>query len=129
KGMPITIINTHLTHNPQHDWSKESPFMNFHTSQLDQITAFIKGHSFSNNSLILSGDFNVPQATPLFKQFLKETHLTDFFSDFYTPTVHAKLVKESNTVIRIDHIFIQSGDSKIKTIEKKQLFEEQVILP
>lgn len=128
KDMPLCVINTHLTHNTDHNWSSENRYMKFQKIQLDQIIMYLRGLESQSNSILLAGDFNVPKSANAFNQFVKEAKLTDIFEEHHTTTYHEQYTFKESKLGRVDHLLLLPNKHKIRILEKKHLFDEQVTL-
>jgi endonuclease/exonuclease/phosphatase (EEP) superfamily protein YafD len=71
----LVIYHTHLTSNYKADFTKGLHF-DFQQAQLKQLAASINQVSLAQPCLIV-GDFNVPNSTVLFKNFLAEIRATE----------------------------------------------------
>jgi endonuclease/exonuclease/phosphatase (EEP) superfamily protein YafD len=56
-----------------------------HRSQLTSLSQYVET---VEGPVILTGDFNIPRDSPLYRDFLQTTHLTDAFGDSCPPTFH-----------------------------------------
>jgi endonuclease/exonuclease/phosphatase family metal-dependent hydrolase len=128
KGMPVTVINTHLTHNPAHDWSKHSDIRPIHDSQLAQIIKYLHENVFGDKTVILAGDFNIPKSSELFKDFIERSKLVDVFHEYTRSTYHEEFTFKQSPLGRIDHMFVFKNNNDIKILQKEHLFEDKVIL-
>ena len=127
RDLPVTIINTHLTHNPDDDWSETNRFRKLQEAQLEQIVQYVKQHP-PTQSLILAGDFNIPKASHFFQPFLQQTGLIDVFKEFHSTTLREEYQPKSAFIRRIDHIFLLPGKNKIDILDKHHIFEEEITL-
>jgi endonuclease/exonuclease/phosphatase family metal-dependent hydrolase len=128
KDLPISIINTHITHNIDHDYSPKNRFIKIQEAQLAQIAVYLQSIIASSNSVLLSGDFNIPKDSKQFPSFLKAAALTDVFHEYHESTYHPEYVFHATPLGRIDHIFLYQNGRNIKITDKKELFTDTVTL-
>nr|WP_238350999.1 endonuclease/exonuclease/phosphatase family protein [Kribbella shirazensis] len=81
----VTVLNTHLLANRDGDWSAENRYYPVHKSQLVTLTQYVET---VEGPVILTGDFNIPRHSSLYRDFLQATQLTDSFGDSCPPTFH-----------------------------------------
>jgi len=124
QSLPLTIINTHLTQNSDHDWSDNNRYTKILIKQLHQITQEIK--KIKNTNVILAGDFNMPKTTHLYSDFLHITKLKDPFSHYQDSTYHTDMIPFYTPKRREDYIFFQ-GDG-LKCIQTSELFRGKFLL-
>ncbi len=127
-GMPLEIINTHLTHNVLDNNSEEGNMGSIHTAQLAHIIEYTEGQTLQNKTIILSGDFNIPKSEMLFNEFLIRSQMIDVFHEFTESTYHEEYNYKNKPLGRIDHMFLLPNGNKVSILKKKQLFEEKVLL-
>jgi endonuclease/exonuclease/phosphatase family metal-dependent hydrolase len=126
ESMPVTIINTHLTHNIDHDWSSKAQIRSIHDAQLAQIIKNLSNKEHNERSIILTGDFNIPKSSTLFSDFLKNAKLIDVFHEHTSSTYHEEFTFKNVPLGRIDHIFLFPNGKEITVDEKKHMFEEKI---
>ncbi len=105
KGSNLILINTHLNQNSDHDWSITNRYTPILESQLKQLAVYTWSITERGEKLILAGDFNMPKNTHFYKNFLRDTGLTDAFSkDSFSTKYPSESVKGTH-IDRIDYIF------------------------
>ncbi|MVZ99299.1 hypothetical protein F8568_002630 [Actinomadura sp. LD22] len=72
----VTIANTHLTANMDNNWDLANPYTRIEANELAQLAEFL-AHPGLTDPLIVAGDFNVPRASPLLRDFRAATGLAD----------------------------------------------------
>jgi endonuclease/exonuclease/phosphatase (EEP) superfamily protein YafD len=72
----ITIANTHLTANMDNDWDLANPYTRIEANELAQLAELL-AHPRLTDPLIVAGDFNVPRASPVLRDFRAATGLAD----------------------------------------------------
>lgn len=121
---PLWIVNTHLTQNSDGNWSEENHYARIIVSQLKQCADSIKTLQKVGMTVLLTGDFNVPKNSLLYKQFLSDSELSDVFSQFHFPTYHAIFAPKGEEQGRIDFMFTNRNKG-LKVTEKDHLFTQE----
>jgi sphingomyelin phosphodiesterase 2 len=114
-NMPIYIINTHLTQNSDHDWSRSNRYIPILKSQLSEIGRTLE--LLKNAPVILVGDFNMPKNSDLYQLFVASTGLLDVFKSDTTPTCRNIHPLQTGDVGRIDYIFTNQNTIHIQKSE------------
>ena len=122
KNKNIWLLNTHLTQNKKGNWDKTMTPRSILKSQLQQCINLVQRLHDKGASIICSGDFNMPHTIPLYREFIKATHLKDSFIDTPEDTYHI-LFKGLDSYGRIDYLFY-SHSKNIKLEERKYMFTE-----
>ncbi len=125
QSLPLTLINTHLTQNSDHDWSDHNRYTKILMKQLHQLTHEMK--KIKNTNLILAGDFNMPKTTHLYSDFINATQLTDAFSQYQNSTYHTDVIPFFTPERREDYIFYRGEN--IKCVQTSELFKEKYRFP
>jgi len=125
---PLVIFNTHLTANGAGDWSREHRLYPLHEAQLDQLSELI-GHVTGKESVgVVSGDFNIPKCSELYKRFVDLSQAKDVFGQDDTPTFHCEFLPAGKQAHRIDYIFTYSPGAKVEVSDSSLLFQDKVKL-
>lgn len=120
---PVYLLNTHLTQNSDHDWSKSNRYSQYLLAQLQQLAEIVTFLTPSRNQIILGGDLNMPKDSMFYKQFLSRSNLVDLFSDYSSSTYHNDYFPDRKLNIgRIDYIFASYG---CKLRAKDQIFTQK----
>ncbi|MBI4080706.1 MAG: endonuclease/exonuclease/phosphatase family protein [Candidatus Levybacteria bacterium] len=120
----LTIINTHLTQNSDHDWSTSNRYTFFLVSQLNQLASLIKTLKKTNRKLIVCGDFNMPKHVSLYSSFMKKSGLIDVFQSETSPTHHKVYMGKKLSSGRIDYIFT----TELKPLATDHIFTRKVTI-
>lgn len=112
----LCVVNTHILPNLDEDWSPENRFYRPQQRQLAVLARVVRGLSAPS---VVCGDFNVPRDSPLYRDFIAETGLTDVFGDRCPPTL-----RESPYCI--DYILV-AGPIKVEATDL--LFTDKAPLP
>lgn len=99
----LTVLNTHLVANRDGDWSPENRYYPLHRSQLASLSQYADA---VEGPVILTGDFNIPRTSPLYRDFLQTTHLTDTFGDSCPPTFHQSYLPADRPAQCIDFALV-----------------------
>ncbi len=126
--LPIYILNTHLTPNPDFDWRMENRYCKYILAQLEQIAIIINRLSAKGQGILAGGDFNTAKDSELYKRFIKLTKLVDVFAEHKTPTFHQEYLSKKKKTKRIDYIFISNGNRKLSILSKQNIFKNKIKL-
>ena len=126
--VPLVIFNTHLTANGVGDWSRASRFYPMHEAQLDQLSKLIVQVTGKESIGVVSGDFNIPKCSELYRSFLDLSQAKDAFGPDDTPTFHSEFLPAGKQTHRIDYIFTYSPGAKVDVNESSLLFQDKVQL-
>jgi endonuclease/exonuclease/phosphatase family metal-dependent hydrolase len=128
KDIPLTLATTHLTTDTVHDLTPKNKYFQLIQNQIFQAAEIFKD---SENSVILTGDFNTNKGSMLYKDFLRATQAKDVFADTdkhtYSPQRTPYRFPAENPS-RIDYIFMKENNLKIKPENLIHMFEEQAKL-
>lgn len=133
KNSQTWILTTHLIQNSDYPWienvwSENNKFSGLIQSQLDQTASVVKTLVGAGTDVVLTGDFNIPKRTNLYKLFIKDAKVVDAFAKFNSPTYHASFIPETANAERLDYIFYSSPRNKISASDQKHLFEKPIII-
>jgi endonuclease/exonuclease/phosphatase family metal-dependent hydrolase len=85
EGVPIVVLNTHLTANYSGDWSPQNRFAKQEWEQLQQLADLVNTQP-SASLVWVVGDFNIPRGSWLADQFLQRSGLIDPLAGDLRPT-------------------------------------------
>jgi len=68
--MPLTVCNVHLIANGDGDWSEQGRYYCAHTHDITLLATTITHLQEKGNSIVISGDFNVPKWSGPYHVFL-----------------------------------------------------------
>lgn len=126
--VPLVIFNTHLTANGAGDWSRGSRLYPTHEAQLDQLSKLIGQVTGQERASVVSGDFNIPKCSELYRRFVDLSQAKDAFGQDDTPTFHSEFLPAGKQTHRIDYIFTYSPEIKVEVNDSSLLFQNQVQL-
>lgn len=125
-GAPLYVLNTHLTPNMDHDWSKTNRFSKYIDAQIRQMATIVKGLKKKKYEIILAGDFNTAKDSYLYENFVKMTKAFDVFHNFSSPTLQSEYLTKNKKAERIDYIFLINQYAKATIESTMHLFDEKV---
>ncbi len=144
KDLPLAIINTYLTTNPNKTWDSEGIFKTIQESQITDINTALENIKDKGLMAIIAGDFNFLKTSAQYERFVKTNKAKDIFENFSLPTYlkgrkslkflwRVKFIdkffvfnaKESG---RVDYIFVVDQSNKVAIKETKHLFDEKITL-
>lgn len=125
---PLYILNTTITADTDHDWSPQSKYNSLKTLQLSQLAYAMNTLSALRASVVAVGDFNMPQNSPQYEDFLSQTQAKNIFADYQIPTQHADfLPRDLERIPRLDYIFVKSPTNFVVE-ETRHVFREKVLM-
>ncbi len=144
KDLPLAIINTYLTTNPNKTWDSEGIFKTIQESQITDLNTTLEDIKSKQLMAIVAGDFNFLKTSEQYNRFIKVNKAKDVFANFSLPTYlkgrkslkflwRVKFIdkffvfnaKESG---RVDYMFIIDSNNNIAIKDTKHLFDEKVTL-
>jgi endonuclease/exonuclease/phosphatase family metal-dependent hydrolase len=84
-GVPVVVLNTHLSANYSVDWSPNNRYARVEHRQLRQL-AEIVGAQPTEALVIAAGDFNIPRGSWLYDDFLEQSGMIDPLAGDLRPT-------------------------------------------
>ncbi|MEV5570090.1 endonuclease/exonuclease/phosphatase family protein [Spirillospora sp. NPDC052269] len=100
-GTRLAVVNTHPMANTDKDWSEGN---RFHTLQQGQLAALADAVRAVSVPAVVCGDFNVARDSDLFRDFIRDSDLTDAFAGSCPPTFHAEYATPGHSTHCIDFI-------------------------
>lgn len=95
----VTIANVHLTANKDGHWTEANRYFRFHRDQLDVVHEYVPA-----GKTILTGDFNIASASPLYPYITDGGRWHDPFADSDLVTYRKEFLPPRATVYRIDYV-------------------------
>jgi endonuclease/exonuclease/phosphatase family metal-dependent hydrolase len=125
-GVPVVLINTHLTANYTGDWNRTNPYAKHEHLQLQQLAKLVQEQP--DESLVLvCGDFNIPRGSWLYDYFLYASGLSDPLAGDMQPTLRPRWVIPARYFMPIDFAFVRAPHHTAVTAESRLRFEERVL--
>ena len=109
----VTIVNTHLSANRDGDWSPTSRYYDMHQSQLTALARYV---GTAEQPAVVCGDFNVARDSSLYRDFIRDSGLTDAFGDACPPTFHQAFLGPGQTPHCIDYVLL-SGQITVESTD------------
>jgi len=103
KHPKLGIIDVYTTH-LQSPYSN-SDYDNIRRSQMNELIDFVLAHS-KNHLVILTGDFNLKEDSPLYRELVAKLNLIDVMRQLYPDKQQYPLMTFPKSYKRLDYIFI-----------------------
>ena len=110
-GLPITIVNTHLTANRDGDWSPGNRFHAFQRAQLRRLNATLARRRRPGLTVI-TGDFNIASDSDHYPLIVDHGARHDPFAATGPVTFHAAFLPPGEPAHRIDYALL-AGDASV----------------
>lgn len=101
EGVPVIVMNTHLTANYTGDWRESSAYARHEYNQLMQLAGIVRAQP-DDAVVIVCGDFNIPRGTWLYERFIDASGLTDPLAHSTEPTFRPHTGMPSRYAVPID---------------------------
>jgi endonuclease/exonuclease/phosphatase family metal-dependent hydrolase len=109
----VTIVNTHLSANRDGDWSPTSRYYGLHQTQLTALARYVGA---VEQPAVVCGDFNVARDSSLYRDFIRDSGLTDAFGNDCLPTFHQAFLGSGQSPHCIDYVLL-SGPITVDSAE------------
>lgn len=110
-GLPVTIVNTHLTANRDGDWSPGNRFFAFQQAQLRRFNATLRRWPRPGLAVI-TGDFNIASDSVHYQSIVDHGSRRDPFAASDPVTFHAAFLAPGQPAHRIDYLLL-AGDAAV----------------
>ncbi len=110
-GVPIAVLNTHLTANYSGDWRRTNRYAQHERSQLAQLAEIVSTQP-PDTLVVVAGDFNIPRGSWLYKEFLAESGLIDPAAGDRQPTFRPPRGIPGRYALPIDFTLFRFPQSK-----------------
>ncbi|MBA3530804.1 MAG: endonuclease/exonuclease/phosphatase family protein [Ardenticatenales bacterium] len=131
RGLPITLINTHLAANYSGNWERSNRYAKLEALQLAQLAEVVNEQP-PESLIVVVGDFNIPRYSWLYEEFLTATRLHDPLGEVHDPTYrpHALLPAQVASMlnIAIDHALIRVPEGLAARYESVIILRDKVEL-
>jgi endonuclease/exonuclease/phosphatase family metal-dependent hydrolase len=127
EGLPVLVLNTHLTANYFGDWSQGSPFAMQEHSELTQIADIVNAQA-SNALVIVAGDFNIPRGSWLYHALLDRAGLIDPMAGDTRPTFRPKPGMGARYAAAIDYTLYRPPDGVQIHVRSDLQFRDKVTI-
>jgi len=128
EAMPVVVVNTHLLANYDEDWSPGNRFVRHQASELEQLAEAIERLD-KNALLLVAGDLNVPETTPMLEQFMSRCGLRSASASSAgpaPPTIRHSV--PGGPTYAIDHILYRHPSGRELPVKARLRFVEPVQL-
>ncbi|MFN8497832.1 MAG: endonuclease/exonuclease/phosphatase family protein [Anaerolineae bacterium] len=123
--LPVIIVNTHLIANYSNNWSRSNRYAQLEHGQAQELAQLI--NRLNRNALVLlSGDFNFPQESWVYEEFVLATGMLDPLAEQTKPTFRPPKLVPGVAPLPIDFIFVRPPLDVDVKLGAHQLFEEHV---
>lgn len=112
-GLPVTIVNTHLTANRDGDWSPGNRFHTFQCAQLRRLNTTLTRRRRPGLTVI-TGDFNIASDSDHYRLIVDHGARHDPFAATELVTFHADFLPPGEPAHRIDYVLL-AGDASVLT--------------
>jgi len=127
-GLRAVVANTHLTANKDGDWSADNRYHAFQRTQLRMVHAVL-GRARTTELTIVTGDFNIASASPLYPLIVDGGAWRDPFAVADPVTYHAEFLPPGSTAHRIDYLLVSGDPATFPVTGAEPLFTGPVALP
>ena len=123
-SLPIVIINTHLLANFAGDWERRGMYARVEEQQLRQLAETVQTQP-KDSIVIVVGDFNIPRASGLYRDFLLQSGLTDLLAGDTRPTLRMPFKAAASRPLSIDYILVRIPEKYSFKIDCAHCFSER----
>jgi endonuclease/exonuclease/phosphatase family metal-dependent hydrolase len=123
-GLPVTVVNTHLTANRDGDWSPGNRFFAFQRAQLRRFNATLTRWRRPGLTIV-TGDFNISSDSDHYPEIIEYGRRHDPFAASDPVTFHAAFLPPDEPAHRIDYVLL-AGDASV--LDAVTLFPKPVIV-
>lgn len=125
-GVPVVMLNTHLTANYSGDWRLSNLFAREERDQLAQLAALVCEQP-PDALVIAAGDFNIPRGSGLYDTFLAESGMIDPLANDMRPTLRTLPGMPARYAQPIDFTFIRFPQGKRQpNVESNLVFTAKI---
>lgn len=126
-GVPLAVINTHLSANYSGDWRPESVYARTERAQLLQLAELVAAQP-ADTLVLVMGDFNIPRGAWLYDEFLAVSGLCDPLAGDVRPTYRPMPGIPARYALPIDWLLVRAPDLPDLQIRSDLCFSERVSL-
>jgi endonuclease/exonuclease/phosphatase family metal-dependent hydrolase len=123
-GLPVTVVNTHLTANRDNDWSPGNRFFGFQRAQLRRFNATLARWRRPGLTVI-TGDFNIASDSDHYAEIIDYGLRQDPFAASDPATFHAAFLPPGEATHRIDYVLL-SGEATV--LDAVPVFPKPVVV-
>jgi endonuclease/exonuclease/phosphatase family metal-dependent hydrolase len=126
-GLPVIVLNTHLSANYRGDWERDNQYVRTERAQLRQLAEIVRAQP-AEALLIVAGDFNIPRGGSLYAEFLDASGLTDPLAGDIRPTVRPPPGLPARYALPIDFALLRAPDLPGLRVRGDICFQERLPL-
>jgi endonuclease/exonuclease/phosphatase family metal-dependent hydrolase len=124
-GLPVAVLNTHLTANYLGNWGRGSMYAEHEHRQLMELAEIVRQQPL-DALVVVAGDFNVPRGSWLYESFLAESRLTDPLEGNLQPTLRHRPGMPARYEAAIDYALVRTPPLHGLKVESRLRFEDKV---
>lgn len=126
KRSEIRIMNTHLSSNMSNRWDIDNNYIKVLKSQSDDLYSTLDSNNIK--TAIITGDFNIPKASVLYSDLIRE-NLKDVFADVYKQTHLGDLFFKKEKELQVDYMFIYNkSQKKVEILNMSYVFNKIFVI-
>lgn len=125
EGLPLVVMNTHLTANYTGYWNHTNPYAKHEHNQLQQLARLVRMQP-PEALVLVGGDFNVPRGSWLYDAFLETSGLIDPLAGNDEPTLRPRRTMPARYFAPIDYTFVRLPDVPAMTLESRLRFQDTI---
>jgi sphingomyelin phosphodiesterase 2 len=129
-GQNLLFCNAHLVANGDGDWSPTNRYYCAHEHDIEQLVSLIGDLTCREgaNTLVISGDFNIPKCSDLYQKFVDLSLVVDVFAGDDSPTFHEEALPPGAKVHCIDYLFVRPQNEGISVRKTAYLFQDKILV-
>lgn len=105
-GVPVVVLNTHLSANYRLDWRSGNPYARVERAQLLQLAEIVQAQP-PEALVVVAGDFNFPRGCWLYDELLAASGMTDPLAGDARPTHRMPLGLPERLALPIDFTLLR----------------------
>jgi endonuclease/exonuclease/phosphatase family metal-dependent hydrolase len=126
-ALPVVVVNTHMLANYDEDWAPGNRYARQQLSELEQLADAIDRLD-RNAVLLVAGDLNVPETTPMLEEFMSRCGLRDAFSTAGPAPPTIRHSAPGRPLVAIDHILYRHPSGRELSVTARLRFVDPVQL-
>jgi len=126
-GVPIVVLNTHLSANYSVDWSPNNRYARVEHSQLRQLAEIVRAQP-AEALVIAAGDFNIRRGGWLYDDFLEHSGMLDPLAGDLRPTHRMPAGIPARLARPIDFALLRLPALPGMTVQSDLCFDQQLPL-
>ena len=127
EGLPVVVLNTHLSANYSVDWSPNNRYARVEHSQLRQLAEIVRAQP-AEALVIAAGDFNIPRGSWLYDDFLEHSGMIDPLAGDLRPTHRMPAGIPARLARPIDFALLRLPALPGMTVQSDLCFDQQLPL-